>query len=443
MIERRDPTVALLGVAVGNLTMQDVLDAVDAYIAEGGFHQIATANVDFLVNAANDEELRETLGRCDIVLADGMPLVWASRFLGNGLEERVAGADLLPRLAKLSAERGYRIFMLGATEESSVGATAWMQKNCPGVCIAGRFCPARQPLETMDHELILHLIEDTKPDILLVAFGNPKQEKWLTMHRHRLKVPVCIGMGGSFDLLSGKLSRAPMWMQRSSLEWVYRTIQEPTRLARRYASDVIGLLRYLPIQMIAMAVQVKGHTQAQISIETAGTVRIFRIHGDLTGSMLPQFERDVSDAMISGLHVVLDASAIAYFGVDALGVLIHLQTFARRWKRELWFAGLSPLLRWVVVSALLDRSLRVASRVAEALRRIEPELGLHGSLGSDWAVCRIGGRMIPIHAQEIADVHNQLQQMLKLRAAVEPLSAPPSESAEDRFGREILAVDAG
>ncbi|MGA2278614.1 MAG: WecB/TagA/CpsF family glycosyltransferase, partial [Terracidiphilus sp.] len=102
MAKSRDQRVAILGVAVDNLTMDEVLQAVEAKIAEGGFHQIATANVDFLMKSIHDEELYETLSQCDLVLADGMPLVWASRLLGAGLKERVAGADLVPQLAKLS-----------------------------------------------------------------------------------------------------------------------------------------------------------------------------------------------------------------------------------------------------------------------------------------------------------------------------------------------------
>src|ERR1700755_2646560 len=119
MIELRRTSVAILGVAIDNLTMQEVLDAVEAEIAEGGFHQIATANVDFLINSVRDEELRETLVRCDIVLADGRPVVWASHLLGAAIKERLTGVDLVPQLARLSAERGYRIFLLGASEESS------------------------------------------------------------------------------------------------------------------------------------------------------------------------------------------------------------------------------------------------------------------------------------------------------------------------------------
>jgi N-acetylglucosaminyldiphosphoundecaprenol N-acetyl-beta-D-mannosaminyltransferase len=444
MNKPRETSVAILGIAIDNLTMREVLDSVETSIAEGGFHQIATANVDFLVNSVRDEELRETLIRCDIVLADGMPLVWTSHLLGTGLKERVAGADLLPQLARLSAQRGYRLFLLGASEESSAGTANWMHKNFPGVCVAGRYSPKHQPLEAMDHESILSRIEESRPDILLVAFGNPKQEKWLAMHRHRLKVPVCIGVGGSFDFLSGQVPRAPLWMQRYSLEWVYRMLQDPSRLTRRYAGDVLGLLHYLPAQMLAIAMQSKRHSQAKITDEAVGAVKIFRIDGDLTGSPLSRFEADVRGAMISGFHVVLDMSALAYMGADALGTLIRLLVLARRGKRELWLAGLRPLLHRVIRTAVFDRSLRTAARVAEALRRIESELASLPRLGDDWGVCRIGGQMVPIHAQEMADVYRQVELMLKQRVEVETTSVALSEGeyTGNRSIGDLIPADA-
>ena len=181
----------------------------------------------------------------------------------------------------------------------------------------------------MDQENILSRIEEAKPDILLVAFGNPKQEKWIAMHRHRLKVPVCIGVGGSFDFLSGGVSRAPLWMQRNALEWLYRTIQEPSRLAKRYASNFVGLLRYLPAQIVAMAMQTKRRSQVQITNEIIGPAKVLRIDGHLTGAQLPRFETDVRSAIVSGSHVVLDMSSTAYIGADALGTLIRLLTVAR------------------------------------------------------------------------------------------------------------------
>jgi len=421
MLELRESRVAILGVAIDNLTMDQVLDAVEAQIAEGGFHQIATANVDFLMKSVRDEELRETLGRCDIVMADGMPLVWASRLLGTNLKERVAGADLVPQLARLSAWRGYRVFLLGASEESSAGTAGWMKKNFPSICIAGRYCPKFQPLEEMDHEEILSRIEQARPDILLVAFGNPKQEKWLAMHRHRLKVPVCIGVGGSFDFLSGRVGRAPLWMQGCGMEWLYRLIQEPSRLTKRYACNGACLLFHLPVQLLAMAIQAKRSRQVQITKETIGTATVVRIDGDFTGSLLPRFEADVRSTVLSGSHVVLDMSSTTYIGADALGSLIYLMNIARCWKRELWIAGLHPLLVRVIHAAKLKPSFRMAGKVAEALRRIEPERLPVPQLGEAWEFCRIGGQLIPIHAQEVHNAYRQVQLMMEHGVTVEPI----------------------
>ena len=444
MIELRKTSVAILGVAIDNLMMKEVLDAVEAQIAEGGFHQVATANVDFLINSVSDEELRETLVRCDIVLADGMPLVWASYLMGSRLKERVAGADLVPQLASLSAERGYRLFLLGASEESSVGASEWMLKNYPGTCIVGRYCPKHLPLEEMDHEDILSRIEETKPDILLVAFGNPKQEKWLAMHRHRLKVPACIGVGGSFDFLSGRTLRAPLWMRRYSLEWLYRTIQDPSRLAKRYANNVVGLLRYLTIQILVTTMQMKRRAPVKITNESVGGVRVVRIDGSFTGELLSRFESDVRGVIASGSHIVLDMSLTACIGVDALGTLIRLLTAARRWKRELWLAGLHPNLLRVVRGSRVGRSFRMAPCVSEALRRIEPEMTAVPQLGCEWEFCRIGGQLVPIHAREIPDVYRQVQHMLNHRAVIDPISTGSSDVQDkDRLVPELIAIDAG
>jgi N-acetylglucosaminyldiphosphoundecaprenol N-acetyl-beta-D-mannosaminyltransferase len=439
MLNTRESSVAILGVAIDNFTMAEVLSIVEEEIAEGGFHQIATANADFLVNSVRDEELRETLNRCDVVLADGMPLVWASRFLGTKLKERVAGADLVPKLAMLSAQRGYRIFMLGADEESSAGAARWMQKNCPGVCISGRFSPAFRPLEEMDHEDILSRIEAAKPDILLVAFGNPKQEKWIAMHRNRLRVPVCIGVGGSFEFLSGRVRRAPVWMQCSGLEWIFRTLQEPSRLAKRYFNNGVGLLRYLPAQMVWTAAQSKQRKNGQITAETAGTVKIVRIYGNLTESILPQFESNVRSALVSGLHVVLDMSHTTYIGADALGSLIHVLNLACRWRRDIWLAGLHANLIRVIQAAQLRPSFRIASRVAEALRRIEPDLVAVPHFDGESTFFRIRGQLVPVYRHELPELCRQVGMVMQQRLTIDSLAIPPADVQERAsFAGELL-----
>jgi N-acetylglucosaminyldiphosphoundecaprenol N-acetyl-beta-D-mannosaminyltransferase len=289
-----------------------------------------------------------------------------------------------------------------------------MESKYPGVCVAGRYSPEFKPLDKMDHEEILRRIEAARPDILLVAFGNPKQEKWLAMHRHRLKVPLCIGVGASLDFLSGKVNRAPRWMQSTGLEWVYRVCQEPARLAKRYLVNAAGVLCYLTLQLAATAAQAGRNSSGQMSSEKSGAATVFRIEGSFTSSLLSSLETEVCSAIFSGSHIVLDLSHTAYLGPDALGSLVNLVGVARRWKRELWLTGLRPFLMRVICATRLRSQFRVAPKVADALRRIEPDsIPMSPKADENWALCRIGGQMIPIHPYEVQDLYHQMQLLVK------------------------------
>jgi N-acetylglucosaminyldiphosphoundecaprenol N-acetyl-beta-D-mannosaminyltransferase len=366
-------SVALLGVPIDNITMDETLRLVEDCIDEGGFHQIATANVDFLVNSTRDRKLKEILGGCRLVLPDGMPLLWAARLMGTPLRERVTGADLVPRLAELSSRRGYRIFLLGASEAASRGAAAWIAGNCPQARVVGRHCPAFAALEGMDHDDILLRIEAAQPDILLVAFGSPKQEKWLAMHRHRLRVPICVGVGCALDLLSGLVPRAPLWMRTHGLEWLFRTLLEPARLGMRYTRDACGLAVYMTLQLAATAAQERRHAPNKITEETCGPATVVRVAGSLTGSPVANFEQEGRMAIGQGKHLVLDLLDTTQLGPDALGAMIHLSSVAGRHSREVWLTGLRPSALRLLRATQMESSFRTAPRVADALRRISPE----------------------------------------------------------------------
>ncbi len=262
--------VSILGVPFHNVSQQEALEWVEEAIASGDTHQVATANVDFLSHAKKDSHLTRILRECSLVLADGMPIVWASRLMGKPLKQRVTGVDLVPLLAQASAERGYSIYLLGADPGVMARAVAELRRQYPGINLVGCDSPKTATLEAMDHESILGRIEAAKPDILLVAFGNPKQERWLYMHRDRLRVPVSIGIGGTLDLLAGRLRRAPLWMQRSGLEWLYRASQEPLRLFPRYFRNAMTLLRYLPADVMECHSS-KARTPGTITIDRHST----------------------------------------------------------------------------------------------------------------------------------------------------------------------------
>ena len=364
--------VAVLGVPIDNVGVDEVLARIEGWIAEGGFHQLATANTDFLINAVHDQELGDILRRCDLVVADGMPLVWTSRLLGNPLKARVTGVDLVPRLAALAAARAYRVFLLGGTPESLQGAAARLRSDHAGLQIVGQLSPPHARLEAMNHAAILEAIAEAEPDILLVGFGNPKQEKWLSMHRHRLQVPVTVGIGGTFDFLAGRVSRAPVWMQRNGLEWLYRTVQEPRRLTRRYAANAWGMLRYLPRHLAAYSFQRRASRLSQLVVEPCPEARVLHVSGDFTGPVMQCFAEETVQAFRAGEHVVLDLSHSTYIGADGLGMLIRAITDARTMRRELWLTGLRPLVERIVKAGRFESGLHIASGIPEAMRRIEP-----------------------------------------------------------------------
>lgn len=371
-------TFALAGIPIDIVTMEQTIELVANMVeSRHGCHQIATANLDFLSNAASDEELRENLCDCEVVLADGMPLVWACKGMGAPMPERVCGVDLVPRLAELCAARGYGIFLLGSSEASSRGAAQWITQNHPGARIVGRYCPDYGPLDAMDHEEILRQIAAARPDILLVAMGNPKQEKWIAMHRRHLQVPVCIGIGGTLDLLAGKLPRAPRWMRDRGLEWLYRLKQEPRRLAGRYSRNAARLVRSIPSQVLLMRLQYGRHSPVHMHQRVLKAAAIVGVFGALTGDVVHSLKRYLNESLRAGMHVIVDLAETTFIGADALGALLRSGSIARRYRRECWLTGLKPRHRRILRASRLHAEFRTAPEVADALRQIAPGQVFH------------------------------------------------------------------
>ena len=363
-------SVAVLGVPFDNVTMHEAMDLIEEKIDQQGFHQVATANVDFVIHALYDKALQETLCACDLIVSDGMPIVWASRLMGSRLKERVSGVDLVPRLAELSARRGYGIYLLGASEKSSRGAAEVLQQRFPELRIVGRDAPPISRLADMDHEAILSRIERARPDILLVAMGHPKQEQWLAMHRHRLNVPLCMGVGASLDFIAGSVSRAPLWMQTSGLEWLYRAAQEPRRLAQRYLSDACGLARHLPAQVAANAMQPRRAVDSSVETHRQGNASVISVRGDLIGTLLRDFEGQLGRAYVDDCHIVLDLAQTGYIGLDSVGLLVHLAKMMHSARRQLWLTSIPSHVLRVFRAARMDHYFGSTSSVSDAIYRI-------------------------------------------------------------------------
>jgi N-acetylglucosaminyldiphosphoundecaprenol N-acetyl-beta-D-mannosaminyltransferase len=226
--------VELLGLPVDDLTMDETLAVIDTLIAEGGVHQHVVINVAKAVQADRDPALAAIIRECDIVNVDGQPIVWASKLLGTPLRERVAGVDLMVRLIARAAERGYRVYLLGAREPVVRAVAERITRDHPAMILAGwrdgYWTPAEEPQ-------VVAGIAATRPDILFVAISSPFKERFLARWKDEIGASFVMGVGGSFDVHAGLVKRAPGWMQRSGLEWFYRVLQEPGRMWRRYAGD--------------------------------------------------------------------------------------------------------------------------------------------------------------------------------------------------------------
>jgi N-acetylglucosaminyldiphosphoundecaprenol N-acetyl-beta-D-mannosaminyltransferase len=315
--------VVLLGVPFHDITMQETLACIDTLIERGEPCYIATANLDFAAQARGDVELRRILCESELVLCDGIPLLWASRWLGAPLRERVAGSDLLPRLLAHAADKGHRLFLLGATEEVLEKVVTKCRVSHPNLNICGAFSPNYAKLLDLDHSRIESCIREAKPDILLVAMGCPKQEKWIYMNYQKLGVPVSIGVGASLDFIAGKFRRAPIWMQASGLEWLFRLLQEPRRLFNRYYLDLLFFITSFRKQRRLL--QQSGTGQAHVrradqavepsvvQINWSGRIDAASVRSGVAQPILPEEGKP---------SVVLNCSEVTFLDSTGLGLLI-------------------------------------------------------------------------------------------------------------------------
>lgn len=236
----RLPTVDLLGVRIHALTeaqvVAHIMDSIDA--GRGGF--VVTPNIDHMRRCVDNSDYRETVASADLVLADGVPLVWASRVAGDPLPEQVAGSNLIVSLPAAAAARGISIFLLGGAEGTAAGAAMALIQRFPGLRVAGTWCP---PFGFEDSPEELARLEaavvGASPDIVFVGLGSPKQERLIERLRGLLPRTWWLGVGISFSYVTGDVRRAPVWMRRMGVEWVHRVASEPGRLARRYLIEGI------------------------------------------------------------------------------------------------------------------------------------------------------------------------------------------------------------
>ncbi len=241
-------------VRVDKVSMEDTLEHCEEYIRSGVPHQIVVVNVAKLVKAKTDTQLRRIINNADLVGADGMPLVWLSRYMKDPIPSRVNGTDLMGKLVERAAERGHSIYFLGAKQEVVRTVVDKYKAQYPELKVAGY----RDGYFTEEEEpQVAEEIRESGADIIFLAFGSPKKEKFVSKWLYKMNVPVVHGVGGSFDVVAGITKRAPLWMQNWGLEWFFRFTQEPGRMWKRYLITNTGFALLVGKEMFRRTVKVQ------------------------------------------------------------------------------------------------------------------------------------------------------------------------------------------
>lgn len=229
---------------VDNLTMDEALQRIDELIQENKNAFVVTPNVDHLVQLERGGELCEVYKKADLILTDGKPLIWISKWYGTPIKEKISGSDLFPKLCALAAKKGYTMFFLGAAEGVAASAAKNLTERFCGLQVSGTYSPPfgfeKDPDEMAK---IKELIRQAKPHILIVGLGCPKQELFILHNKDELGVPISLGLGASLDFEAGNIKRAPKWMSDHGLEWLFRITQDPKRMVKRYLIDDRKILK--------------------------------------------------------------------------------------------------------------------------------------------------------------------------------------------------------
>ena len=225
----------VLGVQVDAMQIPGAVGTLEKWIEQREHcHYVAVTGMHGIMEAQHDLGFRDVLNSADLVVPDGMPLVWIGRIRGHRLKRRVYGPELMVAFFESTAEKGYRHFFYGGKPGVAEKLVSVLKARFPGMKVAGIYVPPFRPLTPEEDEAVIREIEQAAPDVLWVGLSTPKQERWMNAHRDRLSVPVLVGVGAAFDIHAGELRQAPSWMREHGFEWLFRLCMEPRRLWRRY-----------------------------------------------------------------------------------------------------------------------------------------------------------------------------------------------------------------
>ena len=236
--------IKFMNTEIDNLTLDEAISEIDSIICKRTAAYVVTPNVDHIVQLEKGGELCEAYKNADLILADGKPLIWISKFYKTPIKEKISGSDLFPKVCEMAAKKGYTMFFLGAADGVAAKAAENLKVKFPGLKVAGTFSPPYgfEKDENMINEII-QLVKEAKPDVLIVGLGCPKQELFMYHYCKAMNVPISLGLGASLDFEAGNIKRAPKWMSDFGLEWLYRIMQDPKRLFKRYFIDDLKIFR--------------------------------------------------------------------------------------------------------------------------------------------------------------------------------------------------------
>ncbi|CAA6678270.1 MULTISPECIES: WecB/TagA/CpsF family glycosyltransferase [unclassified Lentimonas] len=346
-MSKSDRDVAfLLGLPFHVITMDETIDDAIVTVEQATPAYYITANVDFIAQAYENEPLKDILFHADRVVCDGMPLVWLSRYFKPVLPERVAGSDMVFRLFEQADRHEWKVYFLGSDTETLEATRTILKQRYPKMEVVGTFSPPFGPVESWPNEAIVADVQQTKPDLLLVAVGCPKQEYWISKYYKEIGVPLSIGIGASLDFICGTQVRAPVWIQKIGMEWCWRMLSDPKRLAKRYAKDLYYLVvmanrqrkvthRDSKVSSMAGSDQVVNTSHAPVEVSHTDAQWI-SWSGAAERGVLDSLERpaDISKA------VFLNLSAVTFMDSSAIGLVAKIARDAR--QADVAFGILQP-----------------------------------------------------------------------------------------------------
>lgn len=362
-----------MGITIDNVTMVEtvaqIFGMISAFQKDNTPRYVATVNVNFIVNTlswktdhSRHPELLDILRHANLVTPDGMPVVWASKIMDSPIKERVAGSDMVLNLAEKAAKFGKSIFLFGGEPGLAEEASEKLKSDYPGLRIAGTYSPmvateGEAMLDSAEEDKeIVNKINQSGADILFIGLGNPKQEIWFERNKTSLNVPVSIGIGGSFSFITGAVSRAPVWMQKNGLEWIYRIFQDPGRLWKRYFKDSIkfGLCILFPIVLhkfgsLVTKLRQPGKSLAnniEVNVRSKEKTVIFNMPRKVTRESTQNTKRLIPSFKESAL--IIDFKNTVYIDLYGMGFLMSIWKHSIIHKRSLFLTSINPFLRWIL-----------------------------------------------------------------------------------------------